>query len=124
MDVPVEIRFHEIEPSTALEAAIRERAEKLDRIYPRLISCRVSVEAPHRQHRKGNLWEIHIELGVPGGKLAVTREPHHPREKYASPDVYKTLRDAFDAAERKLLDYKQVLSGDVKTHDDEGGGRG
>lgn len=118
MDVPLEIRFHNLEPSAALEDAIRERAEKLDRLYDRLTSCRVSVEAPHKQHRKGNLYEVHIELGVPGGMLAVTREPHRARERYASPDVYKTLRDAFDAAERQLLDYKRRINGDVKIHTD------
>jgi ribosome-associated translation inhibitor RaiA len=109
MEIPLEIRFHNLEPSDALESAIRERAAKLDRLYDRLTSCRVAVERPHHQHRKGNLLEIHIEMGVPGGTLAVSREPHHATEKYASPDVYKTLRDAFDAAERQLLDYKQRL---------------
>lgn len=117
MDVPLEIRFHNLTPSDSLEAAIRERAAKLDRLYNRLTSCKVSVEAPHRQHRKGNLLGIHIELGVPGGTLAVTREPHHAREKYARPDVYKALRDAFDAAERQLLDYKRRLNGEVKAHE-------
>jgi len=118
MDVPLEIRFHELEPSAALEAAIRERVERLDKLYPRLTSCRVAIEAPHRQHRKGNLYAIHIELGVPGGKkLAVTREPHHAWEKYALPDIYSTLRDAFDTAERQLTDHKQMLNGNVKSHD-------
>ncbi|MDA8231967.1 MAG: HPF/RaiA family ribosome-associated protein [Magnetospirillum sp.] len=118
MDVPLEIRFHDIEPSQALEAAIRERVDRLNRMYPRLTSCRVAVEAPHRQHRKGNIFAIHIELGVPGGKLAVTREPHHVREKYATPDIYKTLRDAFDAAERRVLEYKRQVKGEVKAHED------
>ena len=123
MDVPLEIRFHELDPSDALEAAIRDRVERLDKLYPRLTSCRVAVEAPHRQHRKGNIWQIRIELGVPGGKLAISREPHHPREKYASPDIYKTLRDAFDAAERRLLDYKRQINGDVKAHEEPYAGR-
>lgn len=116
MDQPLEIRFHNLETSEAVEAAIRDRVAKLDKLYPRLTSCRVSVEAPHRQHRKGNLFEVHIDLGVPGGHLAVSREPHRAREKYASPDVYKALRDAFDAAERQLLDYKRQINGDVKVH--------
>jgi ribosome-associated translation inhibitor RaiA len=111
MHIPLDIRFHDLDASPALEAAIRERVAKLDKLYPRLTSCRVSVEAPHRQHRKGNIWEIHIELGVPGGKLAISREPHHPRDKYASPDIYTTLRDAFDAAERRVLDYKRQQGG-------------
>ncbi|MBI5164946.1 MAG: ribosome-associated translation inhibitor RaiA [Magnetospirillum sp.] len=118
MNVPLEISFHNLDRSVSLEQAIRERAGRLDKIYPRLTSCRVAVEAPHRQHRKGNLWEVRIELGVPGGVLAVSREPHHPRENYASPDVYTAMRDAFDAAERRLLDYKDVLNGEVKQHGD------
>ncbi|MBF0335638.1 MAG: HPF/RaiA family ribosome-associated protein [Alphaproteobacteria bacterium] len=109
MDVPLEIRFHNLETSDALEAAIRERVAKLDRLYDRLTSCRVAVEAPHKQHRKGNLYTITINMGVPGGELMVNREPHKAREKYAHPDVYKALRDAFDAAERQLLDYKKRL---------------
>jgi ribosome-associated translation inhibitor RaiA len=109
MDVPFEIRFHNLDASAAIEALARERAAKLDRIYDRLTSCRVAIEAPHRQHRKGNLYEVHIELGVPGDNLAISHEPHRPREKYASPDVYTSLRDAFDAAERQLLEYKRQL---------------
>jgi len=117
MDVPLEISFHELDPSEALEAEIRERAARLGKLYPRLTRCRVSVEAPHRQHRKGNLLEVHIELGVPGGSLAVTREPHRAREKYANPDAYQMVRDAFDAAERRLLDYKRQINGEVKAHE-------
>jgi ribosome-associated translation inhibitor RaiA len=120
MDAPLEITFHELDPSEALEAAIRERAGRLARLYPRLTSCRVAVEAPHRQHRKGNLFEIHIEMGVPGGILAVTREPHRPREKFTNPDAYQLVRDAFAAAERRLLDFKRQINGDVKTHEPPG----
>lgn len=118
MDAPLEIRFHNLDPSEALEAAIRDRVAKLDRLYPRLTRCLVAVEAPHRQHRKGNQFEVHVDLWVPGGHLAVTKEPHRAEEKYASPDVYKAMRDAFDTAERMLLDYKRQISGDVKVHAD------
>ncbi|CAA7623387.1 HPF/RaiA family ribosome-associated protein [Magnetospirillum sp. UT-4] len=116
MDDPIEIRFHNLAPSEPMEAAIRERVAKLDRIYPRLTRCLVSVEVPHRQHRKGNQFEVHVEMWVPGGHLAVTREPHRARERYASPDAYAAMRDAFDAAERVLIDYKRQLNGEVKQH--------
>lgn len=116
MDVPLEIRFHNLTPSVAVETAIRERVARLERLYPRLTSCRVAVEAPHRQHRKGNILSVHIDLGLPRGELAVTREPHKVRERYTHPDVYKALRDAFDAAERQLLDFKNRQRGEVKPH--------
>jgi len=45
--------------------------EKLDRMYNHLIGCRVSVENLHRQHRTGNVYEVHIELRVPGEDVVV-----------------------------------------------------
>ncbi len=116
LDVPLEIRFHNLQSSEAVEAAIRERVTRLERLYERLTSCRVAVEAPHKQHRKGNIYTISIDLGVPGGELVVNREPHKPRERYANPDLYKAIRDAFDAAERQLVAYKGRQRGEIKPH--------
>lgn len=113
--IPLEIAFHNCSPSEAVEAAIRERVSKLERIYDRLTSCRVSVEALHQQHRNGNVYEVHIDMLVPGGQLVVSRAPHKAKERYASPDVYTSIRDAFEAAERQLIDYKQQIRGEVKT---------
>jgi ribosome-associated translation inhibitor RaiA/cold shock CspA family protein len=115
LQTPLEIAFHNCSPSEAVEAAIRERVTKLERIYDRLTSCRVSVEALHNQHRNGNVYEVHIDMLVPGGELVVSRTPHKAKERYASPDVYTSVRDAFEAAERQLIDYKEQLRGDVKT---------
>jgi cold shock CspA family protein len=117
MKVPLEITFHHLQSSEWVEAAIREHVLKLEKIYPRLVGCRVSVEAPHRQHRTGNICDVHIELWLPGGAVVVSREPHRAREKYANPTVGTSLRDAFAAAARQLKDYKQRQSGDVKTHE-------
>jgi ribosome-associated translation inhibitor RaiA len=89
---------------------------KLEKIYPRLIGCRVSVEALHKQHSSGSVHDVHVELRLPGGELVVNREPHHAEEKYAHPDLKRSLRDAFAAAERQLKDYKQRQAGEVKPH--------
>ena len=62
----LEIAFHNMSPSASLEAEIRQRVEKLEKRYGRLIGCRVSVEALHRQHHTGNIYEVHITLSVPG----------------------------------------------------------
>lgn len=117
MDVPLEIRFHNLQTSEAVEAAIRERALRLEKFYDRITSCRVAVEAPHRQHRKGNIFTVFIDIGVPGGEVVVNREPHRPRERYAAPDIYKAIRDAFDAAERQLVEYKRRQRGETKGHE-------
>lgn len=119
MDIPIEIVFHNMPSSETVEAEIRDRVDKLDRLYEHLTGCRVSVEQLHRRHQTGNLYDIHIELRVPGSELAVTREPHRARERFADPDLGVALRDAFRTAERRLLDYKRRQHGEVKLHDDE-----
>jgi ribosome-associated translation inhibitor RaiA len=120
MDVPVEIVFHNMSSSPTVEAEIRERVEKLDRLYDHLIGCRVSVELLHRRHKTGNLYDVHIDMRVPGNELAVTREPHRAREKFANPDVGVAVRDAFRAAERRLVDFKRKQHGEVKVHEEDG----
>ena len=114
MQEPLEIAFHGIEHSDALEADIRERADKLVKLYDRMTHCRVSVEALHKQHRSGNVYEVHIDMLLPGAEIVVSREPNRARERYASPDVYTAVRDAFKAAERRLKEYKRQLNGEVK----------
>lgn len=117
MQTPLEIAFHNVSSSAHLEADIRERAGKLERLYDRLTACRVTVEADHRQHRTGNLYEVHIVMSVPGQELVVTREPHKAKQRYAEPDVHTSIRDAFRAAERQLKEFKRKLRGEVKPHD-------
>jgi ribosome-associated translation inhibitor RaiA/cold shock CspA family protein len=115
----LEIAFHNIKPSPALEAEIRERFAKLEKLCDRLTACRVSVEALHKQHRSGNVYEVHIDMLVPGAELVVSRAPHKAKEKYASPDVYTSLRYAFEAAERQLKKYNRQLTGEMKRHESE-----
>lgn len=117
MEIPLEIVFHNMPSSARIEDEIRERVAKLDRLYEHLVGCRVSVEQLHRRHHTGNLFDVHIEMHVPGDELVVSREPHHPREKFADPKVGIALRNAFKAAERQLLDFKRKQRGEVKLHD-------
>jgi cold shock CspA family protein/ribosome-associated translation inhibitor RaiA len=123
MDVPVEIVFHNMPSSPRIEDEIRDRVGKLDRLYEHLTGCRVSVEQLHRRHRTGNLFDVHIDLRVPGDEIVVSREPHRAREKFADPDLGIALRNAFRAAERRLLDYKRRQRGEVKLHEPFFGGQ-
>jgi cold shock CspA family protein/ribosome-associated translation inhibitor RaiA len=113
MDRPLEIAFHNMSSSDWIEALIRENVEKLDRRYGKLIGCRVSIEALHRQHQTGNLYECHVTLSVRGRDLSVSREPHRARERYANPDLRVSIRDAFKAAERQLQNHKEQLREDT-----------
>ncbi|MEO5374734.1 MAG: HPF/RaiA family ribosome-associated protein [Alphaproteobacteria bacterium] len=106
MDALLEIGFHNLDSSKALEARIRGRVARLGRRFGRLVGCRVAVEAPHRQHRKGNVYAVHLEVSVPGGAVQVSHVPHHPREHYRRIDFHAIVDDAFDIAERRLEELK------------------
>ena len=74
------------------------------------------MEALHKQHRTGNVYEVHINMLVPGAELAVSKQPQKVREKCQNPDVYNSVREAFRAAERQLIDFKRQLNENVVPH--------
>jgi len=113
MQFPLEISFRNMDPSPAVEARIREKAAKLERFHDRIVGCSVVVEAPHRHHHKGKLYSVHIDISVPGKDLVVDRAK--PLD-HAHEDVYLAVRDAFNAAVRRLEDHASRMRGEVKTH--------
>ena len=108
MQIPLQITVRDMEPSEALEARIRSKAQKLEEFFAHIVSCHVVVEMPHRHHQQGKQFNVRIDIGVPGNTIVLNR---HQAE-----DVYVALRDAFDAAKRQLQEYSRVMRGDVKTH--------
>lgn len=138
MEIPLQITFRNVLPSKAIEDNIREKTSKLESFYDRIMGCRVIVAAPHRHHRKGKAYEVRIDITVPGGELVINRSPkrlktaglpvtdgpetqliesREPSKHGAHTDVYVAVRDAFNAAGRKLQDYARRQSGAVKLHE-------
>jgi ribosomal subunit interface protein len=113
MQTPLEIRFTNMEPSDAVERRIREKVAHLERTFGRIVGCHVFVDAPHQHAQQGAPFAARIELRVPGGDIAVGREPGDP---HAHADVYVAIRDAFEALERRLRKHQQRMSGEVKAH--------
>jgi ribosomal subunit interface protein len=111
MQIPLQISFNNMDPSPAIEARIRKKAEKLEQFHDRIVGCRVVVEAPHRHQRHGKLYAVHIDLSVPGKDIFVGRAGPHDQ---AHEDVYVAIRDAFDAAGRQLQDHARRMRGEVK----------
>ena len=112
MERPLEIAFHGVDASAEIEAEIRRHAETLAKRFPRLVGCRVSVEARHRQHHIGNVPEVHILLAVPGKDIVVSHEPGE-RHRAVVPDLAGSVRDAFHAAERRLDAHKWEMREDT-----------
>ena len=140
MEVPLKITFRDIPPSPAIEDTIKEKAAKLESYFDSIMSCRVIVEAPHRHHHKGKAYQVRIDMTVPGSEIVINRAPkrleaakstdpdepvkallesHEPGRHGAHEDIYVAIRDAFDAAERKLQDYARKRRGKVKRHEPE-----
>lgn len=130
MKLPMQVTFRNMDSSETIEEFIREEAAKLDRLYNRVMGCRVAVEVPHRHHRNGSAYHIRIDLTVPGEEIVVKREPslsHRAiqlgkteiRKKLEVKPLHKNLRlaikDAFKAARRRLQDYARRQRGDVKS---------
>ena len=113
MEQPLQVTFRNMDPSSAVEDAVRERVAKLEELSDRIQYCRVVVEAPHRRHHQGTLYHVRVELRMPGDELVVRRDSD---ADHAHEDVYVAVRDAFDAARRRLQDWLRRHRGAVKTH--------
>jgi ribosomal subunit interface protein len=108
MQIPLQVTYRDMQRSDALDARIRDKAARLEAFHPHLISCRVVVEERHRHQHQGRQFTVSIDARVPGREVLVNRDHHE--------DVYVALRDAFDAAGRKLEEAARLQRGDVKAH--------
>jgi ribosomal subunit interface protein len=106
---PVKIVIRDVENSPALEEHLRRKAEKLSHYYNRIQTIHIVVEVPQKHKRNGKLFNVRIDLSVPGKELVVNRK--------LDEDVYVAVRDAFDALLRQLETYSRKRRGDVKNHD-------
>lgn len=103
MTFNLSIMFRGMDPSGSAEAEVRRRAGELDEFSDRITSCRVTLGAPHRRRHQGKLYEVHIDIAVPGRHVLVTRghDANHQHE-----NLYVAIRHAFDAARRRLQDQR------------------
>jgi ribosome-associated translation inhibitor RaiA/cold shock CspA family protein len=113
MRLPLQITFRHMANSPPLEARIRQRAEALERFFDGIGSCRVVVECRHRPQDQGRVFEVRVDLTVPGREIVVERERgiSHTHE-----DAFVAVRDAFDAARRLLDDHSRTRRHEVKLH--------
>lgn len=114
MSIPIKITFRNIDASPAVEAKVREGAEKLEHFDTRIQWCNVAVEGVDKHKHKGGLYRVSINLGVPGKTLQVNRAG--PKNA-AHSDIYVAIRDAFNAAVRQVEDHVRIRRDDVKSHE-------
>jgi hypothetical protein len=98
MKLPLQVSFHGLPSSAAVEHDVQRRAAELEAEFPRIVSCRVSIELPHRHQQQGRCFRVRVDLGIPGAHVVAGAADEDP----AHEDVYVALRDAFRAAHRQL----------------------
>ncbi len=105
MKLPLEIVVREANLPGTVRDAIDAHAARLDHFCGQIMRCRVTVTGPGR-HAHGR-WAIKIDLTVPGREILVDRQD--------GDDLPEGLREAFDAAARRLEDYVRRRRGFIKT---------
>lgn len=108
MQIPLQITTYGIDHSDVLETHIRDKAKNFDALVNHATTCRIVVKSPHQHIQHGKQYDVHIDINIQGCEIAVNRDH--------ADDVYIALRDAFDAANRKLEHYARRIRGDISKH--------
>ena len=96
-----------------MDARILELSTKLEDLHPRMTRCHVVVTETDSHKSKGNLFEVHVDVHVPGHDIIATQQ--------ANEDAYLAVTQAFDVATRQLEETLQKQRGEVKAHRDDRG---
>ena len=93
MDQPT-ITYRGMPHSPAMDARIDELVQRLAGLNDRITSCHVVVDENDRHKSKGNLFEVRVDLHIPGREIVASRQQNE--------DAYVAIADAFRVIERKL----------------------
>lgn len=89
-----DVVFRDLDHSPALSFTINRKLAKLSRFSDDILRSRVVLESPRNRKHKGKLYRASIELHLKNHPIAVSHD---------GASAHLAVRDAFDAAERKLI---------------------
>ncbi len=96
------VTYRDLDASQALNSIIHKRLQKLERYSTDIKHSRVVLDSPHNHKHKGKQFRATVEIDIKGSPITITQD---------DPSIHIAVRDAFNAAERKLKDYaKQILA--------------
>lgn len=115
MQIPLKIAFEGgLTGSDALRSRIERESARLERFSDRITACRVVVRGRSGRHRQGGLYDVRIHIVLPGHEDIVV--DRNPPADHAHEDPFVSIRDAFNAARRRLQDHERREAGQVKSH--------
>lgn len=94
MQIPLELAVRDVAVPPELEQEVRRYVSKLDRIHPRISSCRVAIDRPHNRRRTGDRYRVRVDMRIPGRELTITRR--------TGETPLSAVQAAFSAAARRL----------------------
>lgn len=105
MKLPLEVVTRGHAPPAGMMEVVRDHAARLDHFCDRIMRARVTIEGRTR-HPGPPRWALRLALTVPGGTIVVNRQKGE--------NLPEALREAFDAATRRLEDHVRRRRGLVK----------
>lgn len=108
MKLPLQVVFHDMAASPALEAQARRKVRHLERFRHDIMGCRVDVALLHKHRNQGRPFGVRLHLTVPGHEFTVDRVQDE--------DVYIALREAFADMRRQLEQSLARTRGNEKQH--------
>ena len=106
---PYEIKFADSDASPATAQLIETYLARLSQRYDRIVDCNVFVRIPHHGPK---LFHVHVQLDVPGKRLATSRDAE-PNDSHTS--IQTAVKDSFKKIMRQLDDYVTMMR-DHKPH--------
>ena len=102
-----QITYRGLDHSSALDTRIAEHCKKLEVSHPKITRCHVVIDELDRHKSQGNVFEVRIDVHVPGHE-AVSHGKHE--------DPYAAVTLAFEHMQRQLDETFRIQRGEVKRH--------
>ena len=99
--------------SPAMDERIRELTAKMENLHPKVTHVHVVVDEADRNKRTGRLFNVRVDVHVPGQDIVATHQEHE--------DPYVAVGNAFDVLTRQLEEHIRKVRGEVKRHQSERG---
>jgi ribosome-associated translation inhibitor RaiA len=103
-----QITYRGVPHSPAMDDRILELSARLDDLHPKITRCHVVVAETDRHKTTGNLFEVHVDIHVPGSEIVATKQ--------SNADAYAAISQAFEVVTRQLEDTIRRQREDVKPH--------
>ncbi len=114
MRISPQISYRDVQKTDALESLLTEKIAKLEQVYDKISSCRISIEKVHDHPESGSPYRVRLDITVPENREVVVDKSPDDNTQY--PPLEAIIRDAFDAAVRQLKSLNEQQHNHMKTH--------